>query len=214
MNRSSSSRARPAWTARCAALRSVLLPLLCAVVAGCGSGSRCGGTDQPYLSARNLPLLRAPQGMQPPDRSAMLEIPGTPTGAPQLVVAGRCIDEPPSYFGESGAVAGSPEEAMAAWAAAWAARDATTVRSTYSARFQAPGEAASADWLAQRAEQVASGPVPARQLDEVEIATIGADQRVARFVQRFGDNAVRKEIVLVREGATWRIVSERVIEVL
>jgi len=144
----------------------------------------------------------------------MLEIPTSPSGAPQLVVAGRCLDEPPSYFGESGAVAGSAEEAISVWAAAWAARDATSVRSMYSARFEAPGQAATAEWLEQRAEQVASGPLPAPQLDDVEIATIGADQRVARFVQRFGDNAVRKEVVVVREGATWRIVSERVIEVL
>jgi hypothetical protein len=188
--------------------------LLCVAIAGCGSGSRCGGTDQPYLSARNLPLLRAPEGMQPPDRSAMLEIPGSPSGPPQLVVAGRCLDEPPSYFGQAGAVAGSAEEAIAVWAAAWAARDAATVRSTYSSRFEAPGQAASADWLEQRAEQVATGPVPAPRVEDFEIATIGADQRAARFVQRFGDNAVRKEVVLIREGATWRIVSERVIEVL
>jgi len=33
-------------------------------------------------------------------------------------------------------------------------------------------------------------------------------------VQRFGDNAVRKELTLVREGPGWRIVSERTIEVL
>ena len=195
-------------------MRAVLLPLLFAVVAGCGSDSRCGGTDQPYLAARDLPLLRPPEGMQAPDRSAMLEIPASPAGTPQLVVAGRCLDEPPSYFGESGAVAGSAEEALAIWAAAWATRDAATVRGSYSARFEAPGQAASAEWLEQRVEQVATGPVPAQQLDEVEIATIGADQRVARFVQRFGDNAVRKEVVVVREGATWRIVSERVIEVL
>jgi hypothetical protein len=34
------------------------------------------------------------------------------------------------------------------------------------------------------------------------------------FVQRFGDNAVRKELTLVHEPAGWRIVAERTLEVL
>jgi hypothetical protein len=42
----------------------------------------------------------------------------------------------------------------------------------------------------------------------------GADRRVVTFVQRFGEGAVRKELTLVRDGATWRIVAERTLEVL
>lgn len=195
-------------------VRVAVVPLLLALLAGCGAGSRCGGSDQPYLSARSMPLLRVPEGMDVPDRSAMLQIPDAPATKPQLVVDGRCLDAPPSYFGSAGAVAGSAEEAVAIWANAWAARDTATVRSSYSQRFEAPGEAATANWLEQRVEQVATGPVPTPRVEDLEIATIGADQRVAKFVQRFGANAVRKELVLVREGATWRIVSERVVEVL
>ena len=212
-----SPRALPRRAAGAAALRAArwfAVPLCLGLLAGCGSGGRCGGTDQPYLSARDLPLLRPPEGMDAPDRSAMLTIPESPAGPPQLTIDGRCLDAPPSYFGSAGAVAGSAEEALAIWASAWAARKPDAVRGAYSTRFQAPGEVATADWLEQRAEQVTAGPVPAAQLDEVEIATVGSDQRVARFVQRFGENAVRKEVVLVREGGTWRIVSERVIEVL
>ena len=41
----------------------------------------------------------------------------------------------------------------------------------------------------------------------------GADRRVVTFVQKFGVNALRKELVLVRESGSWRIASEKVIDV-
>jgi hypothetical protein len=149
-----------------------------------------------------------------PNRNDQLSIPDGSYGTAQPVVNGRCLDEPPPYFGSAGAVAGSAEEAVAVWANAWASRDASRVRNAYSSRFQAPGETATADWLEQRTDQVATGPVPSAAVENLEVATVGADQRVATFVQRFGTNAIRKELMLVREGSTWRILSERVVEVL
>jgi hypothetical protein len=38
----------------------------------------------------------------------------------------------------------------------------------------------------------------------------GADRRIVSFTQRFGANALRKQLVLVRESGSWRIVEERV----
>jgi hypothetical protein len=38
----------------------------------------------------------------------------------------------------------------------------------------------------------------------------GADRRVVSFTQRFGVNALKKQLVLVRESGSWRIVEERV----
>ena len=34
----------------------------------------------------------------------------------------------------------------------------------------------------------------------------GADRRIVAFVQKFGANSLRKELVLVRESGSWRIV--------
>jgi hypothetical protein len=48
----------------------------------------------------------------------------------------------------------------------------------------------------------------------VNVTTVGADKRVVTFVQRFGDDRVRKELTLAREKQGWRIVSERTLEVL
>jgi hypothetical protein len=39
------------------------------------------------------------------------------------------------------------------------------------------------------------------------------DRRVATFTQRFGTNTLRKELTLIRESGSWRIVEEKVVEV-
>ena len=47
-------------------------------------------------------------------------------------------------------------------------------------------------------------------VEDLEIEPAGSDRRIARFVQNFGTNSLRKELVLVREAGSWRIVEERV----
>ena len=68
-------------------------------------------------------------------------------------------------------------------------------------------------WLEQRREQVATGPVPDSVVEGMRVEPDGADKRVVKFVQKFGTNSLRKELTLVREGASWRIVAEKVAEV-
>ena len=80
------------------------------------------------------------------------------------------------------------------------------------------GIASLTDWLdgylARRRQQVTTGKAPAAKLDEMNVTVVGADRRIVTFVQRFGDNAVRKELTLLRETQGWRIVAERTLEVL
>jgi len=184
-----------------------------AVLAGCAGSGRCTG-NRDYLTARNMPPLKIPDGMYQPDRSTALAVPDGPSGPVDLTRQGRCIDAPPPYFGSAGAVAGSAEEAVAQWASAWAARDTAAVREMYARNFVAPGEAGTAEWLDKRIEQVGTGPVPNPAVEDLKVESAGTQQQIATFIQRFGTNAVRKELVLVREGSSWRILSERVIEVL
>ncbi len=126
----------------------------------------------------------------------------------------RCLDEPPKFFARQGAAADSAEEAVRLWAWAWASRKADTVVQMYSADFQATGEGGAAAFIEQRRQQVETGRAPEPKLEDVTVTASGADRRVVTFVQRFGEGAVRKEMVLVREGGLWRIVSERTLEVL
>ncbi len=182
------------------------LPLL----AACGGGDRsCVDPNDPYLSARNNPPLRVPDGLSAPNRSESLSIPESDTS--RKVDRGSCLDEPPSYFRSAGTVARSPEEVVASWAQAWANREADAVIELYSTKFQAPTDtASSAAWLEQRREQVATGPVPEPMVEGLRVEPDGSDRRIARFVQNFGANSLRKELILIREAGSWRILEERV----
>jgi hypothetical protein len=181
------------------------------LLAGCGGSDRvCEAPDEPYHSARNNEPLRVPQGMNMPSRSEALAIPDI---NPSAKASGRtsCLDEPPSYFRSAGAVARSPEEVIASWAQAWANREADAVVALYSTGFKAPTDAAgSASWLEQRREQVATGPTPDSMVEGLTVEPDGADRRIAKFVQKFGANSLRKELTLVRESGSWRIVEEKV----
>ena len=194
-------------------LRRLLPAFLLVVLAGCGTTQSCGRNDE-YMQAVDRPPLNLPEGLASTERISPLTIPPASPDAAKLDPMPRCLDEPPQYFARKGTVADPAEEAVRAWATAWAERRADAVTGMYSPSFQAPGEGGSAAFIEQRTQQVASGRAPSARLEDVTVAAVGADRRVVTFVQRFGDDGVRKELTLVREGQVWRIVSERTIEVL
>jgi hypothetical protein len=202
----------PVSAVRLAACCALLLPVL----SGCFGGAEkavCTEREQPYLTSRNNPQLKVPDGMTQPNRAEALNI---PDAKPAANSSGRtaCLDEPPSYFRSTGTTARSPEEVVASWAQAWANREADAVIALYSSTFTAPTDSAgSAAWLEQRREQVATGPAPDSIVEGLRVEPEGADRRIVRFVQKFGTNSLRKELTLVREGASWRIVAEKVAEV-
>lgn len=190
-------------------LAAAILPAL----AACGGSAKtCVDPDEPYLRARNQPPLRTPDGLTQPDRSAALAIPDAQAKANKS--GPGCLEQPPSYFRSAGTVARSPEEVVASWGQAWSAREADAVIALYSSTFTAPTDSAgSAAWLEQRREQVATGPVPDAMIEGLKVDQDGADRRIATFTQKFGTNSLRKELTLVRESGSWRIVSEKVVEV-
>jgi len=185
------------------------LPLL----AACGGSKHtCDETREPYLSARTDKPLQIPTGLTKPDGASALVVPDVKPGG-QAAGSG-CLADPPSYFRSSGTVARSPEEVVASWAQAWAGREADAVLALYSTNFVAPTDSAgSAAWLDQRREQIATGPVPNAMVEKLKVEADGADRQVASFVQKFGSNSLRKELTLVRESSSWRIVAEKVVEV-
>lgn len=194
---------------RCSA---AVLVLTLTALSACGGHSRnCEVKNEPYLVARNDAPLKIPDGLTSPDRTSALTI---PNGTAQGQAGGGCLADPPSYFRSSGTVARSPEEVVASWAQAWSAREADAVVELYSTHFTAPTDTAGAKvWLEQRREQVATGPVPDSMVEGLKVEPDGADRRVATFVQKFGTNTLRKQLVLVRESGSWRIVEEKVLEV-
>ena len=187
--------------------------LLLVLLAGCHSNPACESSSE-YKTAINRPRLQLPGKLSQSERMQPLVIPSVSAKPQQLDPAPRCLDEPPQYFARKGTVADNAEQAVEAWAAAWSDRKVPAVMQMYSPSFQAPGTSGSAEFLDQRREQVATGRVPAAKLENVQVTSQGSDRRTVTFVQRFGDDRVRKELVLVREGGNWRIISERTLETL
>lgn len=196
-------------------LRLLLPALLLATLAGCGTtrSRTCGGNDE-YLQAVDRPPLNVPAGVTLTERASPLAIPPAASDPVKLDPVPSCLDEPPQYFARMGKVADPAEEAVRVWAMAWSERRAEAVVAFYSRSFQAAGEGGSAAFIESRAQQVATGRSPSATLEEVNVTTVGVDRRVVTFVQSFGDDRVRKELTLVREGQDWLIVAERTIEVL
>jgi hypothetical protein len=200
-----------------ASLRMIALAGLAFALAGCGTTRSCQTGNEDYLEARERPKLQMPENVAGSERlgGTVLVIPPASPTPDKLDPAPRCLDEPPGFFRRTGgAVAGSPEEAVNVWATAWSGRKADQVASFYSPSFQTGESGGSAAFLEQRRQQVANGKAPDPRLAEVVTTTQGSDRAVVTFVQRFGENAVRKELTLQREPQGWRIVAERTLEVL
>lgn len=195
-----------------ALLRSSTWSLLAAfALVGCRSAPNCDKpSDAPYLRAEDRGPLKVPDGLAQPDRATGLTIP-PPSKNTSADVKSACLDRVPSYFGTAGRLAASPQEMVADWAQAWADRNSEAVVAMYSEKLtlEPPGDTAT--WLAQRRTEVAAGPQPSARLENVKISAAGTDRQQARFVQRFGDNAVQKELTLIRENGVWKIAAERVI---
>lgn len=202
----------PAPTMRFTLLRLITPPMLLLSLAGCGTTRSCGGNDE-YLSAVDRPPIRVPAELTASERVAPLVIPAAAPTTVRLDPAPRCLDEPPGYFARTGRVADPVEIGVRAWAMAWANRKSEAVAAFYSPSFQAPGEGGSAAFIENRKQQVATGRSPSADLEDVTVSAVDADRRVVTFVQSFGNDRVRKELTLVREGQDWLIVAERTIEV-
>ena len=187
----------------------LVIPLMVA----CGGGKHtCDDTREPYLQARTDKPLQIPTGLTKPDGASALVIPDVKEGTGKAAGSG-CLVDPPSYFRSSGTVARSPEEVVASWAQAWASREADAVLALYSSSFVAPTDSAgSSTWLDQRREQVATGPVPNAMIEKLKVEANGSDRQVATFIQKFGSNSLRKQLTLIRENSSWRIVDEKVVD--
>ena len=73
------------------------------VVAGCSSEPTCDYADAPYVNAKELQPLKVPDGMTVPDHSNALTVPppNERLQKPESGTKSRCLDRPPSYFGNA-----------------------------------------------------------------------------------------------------------------
>ena len=106
--------------------------------------------------ARDRPRLQLPEGVTGSERlSGGMVIPAAAPDPAQLDPAPKCLDQPPPYFGQKAVMAGSAEEAVYVWAAAWSNRKPDQVAAFYSPQFQAAEKGGAAAYIEERKEQVA-----------------------------------------------------------
>ena len=186
-----------------------LVALSALVLAGCSSTPSCGG-DEKYLKAQERPKLNLPPGVFGSERIQPIVIPPASPDPLKLDPEPQCLDYPPQYFARKGPAQGSAEATVRAWAAAWAERKPDAVLQAYATDFQPPpGSAGSSAFLTEREEQVATGAAPSPVIEDLTVTVVGDDRRIATFTQTFGDQRVRRELTLQRDGQNWRIVAER-----
>ena len=189
-------------------LLALALPLF--ALAGCASRGPSCGSDTEYLQATERPPLQLPPEITPTERMQALQIPPVDPEPNKLDPVPACLDQPPPYSVRKAAtVEVSALDAVRAWAAAWSTRQVDAVMQAYSASFQAPGVGGADTYLSLVRQQVERGASPEAQLEDLTSNTISADRRLVTFTQRFGDEAVRKELTMAREGNAWLIVAER-----
>ncbi len=196
-------------------LRLLVLPgLALTVLTGCATRNPCG-EDPEYLSAQERPRLEMPEGVMGSERlGGGMNIPPAAPDPTKLEPAPKCLDQPPAYFGPKVVMAGSVEEAVYVWAAAWASRKPDQVASFYSPQFESTGSGGAAAYIEDIKQQVASGDVPDARLEEIKTKDAGNDRKVVTFVQRFGKDAYVKELTLAKDAQGWRIVAERTLQKL
>ena len=106
------------------------------------------------------------------------------------------------------------------WAAAWTRRDVDAWLSFYSPEFAPEGFAGPEEW---REDQRRRFEMPARTRVDAESVTVEGrpdGRSTVRFTQHFGEapdeRSLVKEIVLAPRvtGTRWRIVNERIVEIL
>jgi hypothetical protein len=193
-------------------LRLFLPALSLLVLAGCASTGSCGGSDK-YLEAQERPVLNLPPGVLGSERIAPVVIPPAAPDPDRLDPQPRCLDYPPQFFAQPPSKPGSAEDVVRNWGAAWAQRRPDVVMQAYAPSFEAPGKGGSAAFLTEREQQVATGPASSPTLMDLVVTKDGSNRRIVTFIQVFGDEQVRRELTLVREGDSWRIESERTLTV-
>jgi hypothetical protein len=197
-------------------LRLLVLPgLVLAALTGCATSNPCGDNPE-YLAAQERPRLQMPEGVIGSERlvGGGMVIPPAAPDPTRLEPAPKCLDQPPTYFGPKVVMAGSVEEAVYVWAAAWANQKPDQVAAFYSPQFETTGSGGATAYIDDVKQQVASGNAPDARVEELKVKDAGADRKVVTFVQRFGKNAYLKELTLAKDAQGWRIVAERTLQKL
>ncbi|MDH3399992.1 MAG: hypothetical protein OEM03_03405 [Chromatiales bacterium] len=190
--------------------RTIAALLVSLLLGACGAA----GCDRPtyYKDSGSTGEIIAPEGVNVPDSRSSLKIP-----PPSQLGGGKgadnpCLEAAPPYFEESGAIVGSPEALVYAWAEAISLKSIEGLEALYS-NFFTPISGDLATWRADKQRQMAELGEARMTVDKLSMAPAPGGRMVAKFTKRIqlGSNITesRIELVLAKDNNAWSIISEK-----
>ena len=190
--------------------RTIAALLVSLLLGACGAA----GCDRPtyYKDSGSTGEIIAPEGVNVPDSRSSLKIP-----PPSQLGGGKgadnpCLEAAPPYFEESGAIVGSPEALVYAWAEAISLKSIEGLEALYS-NFFTPVSGDLATWRADKQRQMAEMGEARMTVDKLSMAPAPGGRMVAKFTKRIqvGSNITesRIELVLAKDNNAWSIISEK-----
>ncbi len=175
------------------------------------------------VAAKPAPTLPGPVAAKPLPATtpAVTTAPPTPTPTPSASVATPAVaataasspaPTPPAVAAPGGNSARDAENAVIAWAKAWAARDVKAYLAAYGKDFDPPGSMSRSAWEEERRQRITSKSKITVKLENLTVTVSGNNTAVAKFRQDYKANDLsvssRKTLDLVRVGDRWQIVKE------
>ena len=153
----------------------------------------------------------APPMVQPPAPSTATTNPTAAVAAPATVAAATPATTAPAKTTSTGNTSRDAENAVMAWAKAWAARDMKAYLASYAKDFTPPGSQSRSDWEDERRQRITSKSKITVKLENLTVTT-SSNTAVAKFRQDYKANGLsvssRKTLDLVKNGDRWQIVKE------
>ncbi len=173
---------------------------------------RPGPTPAPAVPTPAVPTP-APVAIVKP--APTLPIPANPTPPAVVASASVAVATPtpvaPPAIAASGNSPRDAENAVIAWARAWAARDVKAYLASYSKDFTPPGSQSRSAWEEERRQRISSKSKITVKLENLAVTASG-NSAVAKFRQDYKASGLavssRKTLDLVKSGDRWLIVKE------
>ena len=175
------------------------------------------------VAAKPVPTLPGlapgkPTHAAPPTVTAAPPTAPTPTPTPSAPVA--AVSAPPTLATTAPTAVAAPsinnardaENAVIAWAKAWAARDVKAYLAAYGKDFTPPASMSRSAWEEERRQRISSKSNITVKLENLAVTVSPNNTAVAKFRQDYKANGLavssRKTLDLVKIGDRWQIVKE------
>lgn len=183
-------------------------------------GAHVAGPAAPTpVAAKPAPTLPSPLAAKPAPAATPTVAAATPTPSAAVAAPVAAAPAAPSpaptptpAVSPSNNSARDAENAVIAWAKAWASRDVKAYLAAYGKDFDPPGSLGRSAWEEERRQRISSKSKITVKLENLSVTVSGNNTAVAKFRQDYKASGLavssRKTLELVKVGDRWQIVKE------